>query len=265
MRFTIKSGNNKKNTVGWTIAGVLALFLAWEAGARFAGSEILFAGPTPTLKRLLTLAQTGRFYQALLASFVRVLLGIIISVPLGIGVGIITGLNKRADAFFRPFFTLVSATPVMSVILIAFLVMGAERTPIFTAFLTVFPLMAANTLEGMRSVDTRLAEVFFIYPVSRATRLRALYIPTLMPFIAGGVRASLSLCWKVVAAAEVLVQPARALGTGMQMAKAQLETAELFAWTLATVSAAALSQALFTCFTFFRYDRYDRYNRKNCD
>jgi NitT/TauT family transport system permease protein len=32
----------------------------------------------------------------------------------------------------------------------------------------------------------------------------------------------------------------------MQNAKAQLETAELFAWTAATVSAAALSELIFT-------------------
>ena len=59
---------------------------------------------------------------------------------------------------------------------------------------------------------------------------------------------------KVVAAAEVLVQPARALGTSMQMAKAQLETAELFAWTLATILAAALSQLLLHA--FFALSRY---------
>jgi NitT/TauT family transport system permease protein len=46
----------------------------------------------------------------------------------------------------------------------------------------------------------------------------------------------------VVVASEVLVQPLLALGTGMQRAKAQLETPELFAWTLATVIAAALTE-----------------------
>ena len=52
------------------------------------------------------------------------------------------------------------------------------------------------------------------------------------------------MCWKVVVAAEVLVQPLRSLGAGMQQAKAQLETPELFAWTVATVIAAAATQAV---------------------
>ena len=51
-------------------------------------------------------------------------------------------------------------------------------------------------------------------------------------------------------AAEVLVQPLRSLGTGMQQAKARLETPELFAWTAATVAAAALSQAVLTLLLF---------------
>jgi NitT/TauT family transport system permease protein len=237
MHFTII----KKNIV-WISIGIAALLVAWTAGAAIINSEILFPSPAAVIQRLFALAHSVRFFQALFHSFLRVLTGMAISAPLGIAVGIIAGLDIRAASFFQPLFTLVSATPVMSVILIAFLIMGANHTPVFTAFLMVFPVMAANTIEGMRSVDPRLSEVFSIYPVSLKTRLRALYIPTLMPFITSGLRAGLSLCWKVVAAAEVLVQPARALGTGMQAAKAQLETAELFAWTLATILAAAISQ-----------------------
>ena len=140
---------------------------------------------------------------------------------------------------------MVAATPVMSVILIAFLVLGQERTPVFTAFLMVFPVMAANTSAGFREMNGDLKELFTVYRLSRLETLRFLYLPSMLPFVLGGLRSSLSLCWKVVVAAEVLVQPVRALGTGMQYAKAQLETAELFAWTVAAVIAAALSQLLF--------------------
>jgi NitT/TauT family transport system permease protein len=110
--------------------------------------------------------------------------------------------------------------------------------------------MAANTIEGVRMTDGRLLELFKIYKISPADTLRCLYIPSLSPFILGGLRSSLSLCWKVVVAAEVLVQPLRSLGTGMQQAKAQLETAELFAWTIATISAAAFTQGIFSLILF---------------
>jgi NitT/TauT family transport system permease protein len=224
--------------------GCLALLLLWELGARLAGSELIFPGPLPVLKRFFRLLETGRFYRSLAFSFLRVLSGILLSVPLGVVTGIVAGLNKKAGAFVDPFFTVITATPVMSVILIAFLAFGQDRTPVFTAFLMIFPVMAANTRAGVRSVDEKLKELFRVYRIPLKEKLCRLYIPAIIPFIFGGLRSSLSLCWKVVAAAEVLVQPLHALGTGMQRAKALLETPELFAWTLAAVSAAALSECL---------------------
>jgi NitT/TauT family transport system permease protein len=168
----------------------------------------------------------------------------LISAPLGIAAGTAAGLNRAAGALLRPLFQVISATPVMSVILIAFLWFGQDRTPVFTAFLMVFPVMAANTLAGIQALDRGLVELFEVYRLSRRERILSLYLPGIVPFVLGGLRSGLSLCWKVVVAAEVLIQPRRALGTGMQNAKAQLETAELLAWTVATVCAAGLSSLI---------------------
>jgi NitT/TauT family transport system permease protein len=198
------------------------------------------------LELVLTLARTGEFRAALGASFLRVFLALGVSVPLGLAAGIAAGLDRRAGALLRPLFQVISATPVMSVILIAFLILGQERTPVFTAFLMVFPVMAGSTAQGIRSADPLLRELFGVYRISCGETLRRFYVPAVLPFALGALRSSLSLSWKVVVAAEVLVQPAKSLGAGMQTAKARLETAELFAWTLATVLAAALSEALLT-------------------
>ena len=228
----------------WTIAGIVFLLLLWEFAAGVYGSGLILPGPLPVLKRLAALVQTRRFLVALGSSFLRVLCGIVIAIPLGTAAGIAAGLDKRLRFFLKPLFSVISATPVISVILIAFLILGSGNTPVFTAFLMVFPVMTANVIEGINSADARLKELFIAFRMTRNETLRYLYIPSLVPFIMGGMRSSLSLCWKVVVAAEVLVQPLRSLGAGMQQAKAQLETPELFALTAATVFAAALSQAV---------------------
>ncbi|MDR0377594.1 MAG: ABC transporter permease subunit [Spirochaetaceae bacterium] len=230
----------------WTLPGVLCLLVLWESAARFLGSSLLLPGPVQVAGVFFALVRTERFLRALVSSFLRVILGVAIAAPLGILAGIAAGLNRRADYFLKPLFTVISATPVMSVILIAFLWFGQERTPVFTAFLMVFPVMAANTVAGVRGVDSGLKELFAVYRIPPGDALLNLYFPAIVPFVLGGLRSSLSLCWKVVAAAEVLVQPLSALGTGMQNAKARLETPELFAWTVAAVIAAALSQVLLT-------------------
>jgi len=236
--------NNTKGRLVWTLLGAAFLFIAWELGARAYGSLLILPGPLPVLGRFAQLIQTPRFHSALWGSFVRVMWAIAVSVPLGVAAGIASGLNWRAGAFLRPLFSVVAATPVISVILIAFLILGSGRTPVFTAFLMIFPVMAANTIEGISNTDHRLKELFAAFKMNRRETLRYLYVPSLLPFIIGGMRSSLSLCWKVVVAAEVIVQPVRSLGTGMQQARAHLETPELFAWTAATVIAAAFCQGV---------------------
>jgi NitT/TauT family transport system permease protein len=241
-----------KKQYWWRLAGIAALLTAWEIGARLSGSNLIFPGPALVLRRFCALLQTERFHRALGGSFIRVLSGILFSVPAGIALGILAGLDKRIAAFLSPLFAVIAATPVMSVILIAFLAFGSERTPVFAAFLMVFPVMAATAIAGVRSVDPKLRELFALYRLSRAETIRRLYMPAIVPFILGGLKSSLSLCWKVVVASEVLVQPLLALGTGMQRAKAQLETPELFAWTAATIAAAALTEAASTALLRFR-------------
>ncbi|MDR0496244.1 MAG: ABC transporter permease subunit [Treponema sp.] len=228
----------------WTIAGIAFLLLIWEFAARFYGSILILPGPMPVMRSLVDLVQTRRFLTALGSSFLRVMGGIVIAVPLGIAAGIAASLDRRLHSFLKPLFSVISATPVISVILIAFLFLGSGRTPVFTAFLMIFPVMAANTIEGMNSTDHGLKELFIVYKMNGGETLKYLYIPSLLPFILGGLRSSLSLCWKVVVAAEVIVQPLYSLGSGMQNAKAYLETPELFAWTSATVIAAAFTQGL---------------------
>jgi NitT/TauT family transport system permease protein len=239
-------GQGKRLFPLYTAAGVIALLAAWEAASLLWANEMLLPGPFPVLRRFFSLVTTLRFLRSLGESFVRVMLGMIISVPPGIAAGIAAGLDRRYAAILKPFFQVISATPVMSVILIAFLWFGQERTPVFTAFLMVFPVIAANTSAGISALDPKLKELCASYRLSFKERFRSLYLPGIAPFVLGGLRSGLSLCWKVVVAAEVLIQPRRALGTGMQNAKAQLETAELFAWTAGTVIAAAFSQLLLT-------------------
>jgi len=226
------------------MSGVLFFVILWELAARVFGSSLIFPGPAETLERFVELIFTRRFYDALWSSFLRVLGGIFTAIPLGIAAGIAAGLDKRVAAFLRPVFSVISAVPVVSVILIAFLILGEGQTPVFTAFLMIFPVVSANVIEGISSTDPKLKELFISFKMSRKETIRYLYIPSLAPFILGAVKSSLSLCWKVVVAAEVLIQPARSLGAGMQQARSYLESPELFAWTGATVLAAAITQGL---------------------
>ena len=229
--------NAKKSIISayWMIMGFLAVLITWEFAARAFSSTLILPGPLPVARGLFGLATGPHFLPALSGSFFRVLSSLFISLPLSLLIGIPAGLNQRFNAFLRPIFSIISATPVLSIILIALLWFGQNQVPVFAAFLMVFPVMTSNTIAGVRSSDAGLIEMTRVYGFTRFDTLQHLYLPSLAPYLLAGTRTSLALAWKVVVAAEVLSQPINALGTGMQTAKAQLETTELFAWTVVTV------------------------------
>ncbi|MFA6505185.1 MAG: ABC transporter permease subunit [Treponemataceae bacterium] len=234
----------KTNSAVWTILGILAVALGWEFAARSLGSELILPGPLPVARRFLTLLTDPRFPPAVGASLLRVIYGFLLALPAALLIGVPAGLDARARAFIRPLFSVISSTPVLSIILIALLWFGPDRVPVFTSFLMIFPVLTGNVMEGVRSTDPRLVEFAHAYRFSRKDLFAHLYLPSIMPYLLAGTRSSLALSWKVVVAAEVLSQPARALGTGMQAAKAQLETTELFAWTAAAVILAATTDVI---------------------
>jgi NitT/TauT family transport system permease protein len=71
-------------------------------------------------------------------------------------------------------------------------------------------------------------------------------VPAALPHILAAARNSLGLAWKVVVSGEVLSQPAFAIGTGMQAARQNLETVEVFAWVAAVIVLCAISDFIFT-------------------
>ena len=227
----------------WMGLGVFAVLALWEAGARAVGSDLILPGPLPVARRLAALAAHPKFFPALTASLLRVTAGFLLALPAALLIGIPAGLDSRARAFVRPLFSVIGATPVLSIILIALLWFGPDRVPVFTSFLMIFPVLTGNVMEGVRSTDPRLVECAKAYRLSRPALFEHVLFPSIAPYLLAGARSSLALSWKVVVAAEVLAQPARALGTGMQNAKAQLETPELFAWTAATVLLAGATDA----------------------
>ncbi|MCA1951355.1 MAG: ABC transporter permease subunit [Treponema sp.] len=229
----------------WSILGVLVLLVFWELTSLALSSELLLPDPYKTLFALLKLLASRRFFEALGMSLVRILISMALVIPLSLSLGIAAALDRRLWSFLRPLFLVIAATPVLSIILIAFIWFGQERTPIFSAFLMMFPVLTSNVMAGIQGADKRLREVLELYRIPKTKRLRYFYIPSLLPYLFAGLHSALSLCWKVVVAAEVIVQPRHALGTGMQMAKAQLETTELLAWTAATVIMAALTETVF--------------------
>jgi NitT/TauT family transport system permease protein len=244
---TPRSSGAKRAAIG--AASALAFFLVWKAAAVAVGKDIILPPPERVLGIALGLFPTSRFLESLWATFLRGAAAFGISAAAGTVAGLASGLWPAFEAALYPFMTIIRATPVLALILLALLWFPSGFVPIFSAFLMAFPVMATSAAEGARAADAKLLEMAALFRVPRRDLLLKLRLPSAVPHLLSGARSALGLSWKVVVAGEVLSQPARALGTGMQEARVLLETGRVFAWAAAAVLLCGLTEWLFAFLT----------------
>ncbi len=69
--------------------------------------------------------------------------------------------------------------------------------------------------------------------------VKDIYLPSIKPYLLAALSTAAGLNVKVVIAAEVLSQPAVSIGESFQIARANLDTAAVFAWAIIAILIAA--------------------------
>lgn len=226
-----------------------AFFLAlWKLAASGINTEIILPSPERVLKAFLEIIKNGKFLPALGASALRGLFAFCLSMLLGSAAGFIFALSKTVESAFSPLMTVIRATPVLAVILLALIWFKSDFVPVFSAVIMAFPVVTAEIALGVKSVDPKLIEMARVFGSSARDRNLYIRLPSAMPHVLSAAKNALGLSWKVIVAGEVLSQPEKAIGTGMQYARVMLETAEVFAWASAAVLLCAMSDAIFDHF-----------------
>lgn len=216
-------------------AVALIWIVLWAVAARVVNLPVLLPGPLATVRKLIVLMQESAFWSSVALSFVRIGLGYLIAVILGVLFAILCTAYAAADALFSPLRTLIRSTPISSIIILVLLWLDIEIVPLFIVSLTVLPIVWQNVQEGIKEVDPLLLEMADAYHLSGKKRMAAIWIPSVMPYFYTACATSIGFAWKAGIAAEVIAKPMHSIGRNLQDAKVYLNTDELFAWTLAVV------------------------------
>ena len=249
---------NKKRTDTYiSILSSFVLILIWELGAALLGASIILPTPLEVLKELSNLVSSQDFLANLGFTILRAIESFIIIVITGGVAGILAGRFHVFNSIIRPLVTVFKATPVMSVILLAYIWLRTGAVPVFSAFLMAFPVMFVQTMAGYQSIDSKLLAMCEIYGIKGKERTKHLIIPSLLPYLITGAKQTLSMIWKVVIAAEVLTLPKHGVGRALQLAQIQLETAKVFAWTIVAILLTALGDFIFNAVLKRRFGNAD--------
>lgn len=218
-----------------TIASVALLIGIWKLVSILYGSELILPPPESTLVATIKLFFSENFISIVGLTILRGITGFAISFLLGVGLGVLAGVNSAFNAFLKPILVTIRSTPVISLILLALIWFRVDMVPVFIAFLTMFPFICTNVIDGIRNVDPDLVEMANIYKVSHQRVIKEVYLPAIVPFIFSGASSAMGFGWRAIIIGEVLSQPKFGIGTIMQTAQTYLLVKEVIAWTIIAV------------------------------
>lgn len=102
---------------------------------------------------------------------------------------------------------------------------------VFVIQVVCFPIIALNTWEGLKNLDPEYLQVARTVNAKRRMVLRHVVIPSLTPYLLGGVRIMVGFAWKISILAE-LITGQEGVGLSLYRAWQHVEIPELLAWTL---------------------------------
>jgi ABC-type nitrate/sulfonate/bicarbonate transport system permease component len=169
------------------------LFAVWWFAT--ANSTNFYMPPLREILRIFPDVWTGdRLRTDVLPSLLRLAGGYTLAVVAGIALGVLVGGNRAVRAVLEPVLEFFRAIPppVLVPVIMLFAGIGDTMKVVVIAAGCVWPILL-NTVEGVRAVDSVLADTCRSYRITGLARLRHLVLRGASPQIAAGMRQALSI------------------------------------------------------------------------
>jgi ABC-type nitrate/sulfonate/bicarbonate transport system, permease component len=171
----------------------VALVLIWWA-ATISSTNFFVPKPGQLVETFAQVWVGDRFFSDVAPSLGRLFLGLLIAIVIGIVLGLLVGSSKILRTILEPVLEFLRALPPPVLVPVLMLILGIDDNMKVTviAFGCVWPVLL-NAIEGVRSVDTVLAETTLSFGIRGLSRWRFLILPGAAPRIVTGVRQAVSI------------------------------------------------------------------------
>ncbi|MED6047213.1 ABC transporter permease [Rothia kristinae] len=186
-------------------AGAVAL---WWLFTRAAGAEdpLLAAfRPEKIPAALGELISRGVLLPDIGVSLLRLGLGLVLAVVVGLPLGLWFGSSRTAEQVAHPVVQFLRMVSPLSWAPVAVALLGVGHAPVvfLVAVAAVWPVVL-GTSAGVRAVDPGHLRVAESLGATRAERLRHVVLPSIRPHVLTGVRTALGIGWVILVPAEML-------------------------------------------------------------
>jgi ABC-type nitrate/sulfonate/bicarbonate transport system permease component len=172
---------------------VAVFLLIWEYYGRRM-DPIFMAPPSAILDAAVQLLRSGALKKALVESLWPFAVGMVLTVIVGILLGIVIAQWRMLEYLLDPFINALYAIPRIALVPLIILWAGLEFTGKVTILVSVavFPIIV-NTYAGIRDVRGSMLEIGRAYGATESQIFFKIVLPAAIPFIMAGVRLSVGL------------------------------------------------------------------------
>ncbi len=219
------NGTMKKAAIWLTYA------LLWELGARLVDKAILLPSFTHVMSVMIQQAQTASLWLALGQTLGRVMVGTAIALGLALVFSVSAERYTRIKPWLQPLVIVTKTIPNITYILLVLIWFSREMTVTIITLLILFPVLYSHLSTAIDTVMPTYLDLSKLYPERFVHRVRYVILPLIGPHIAEGVKTAIALGFKVGVMAELLGQVQPGLGYLMHLARQDVDTPALFAYT----------------------------------
>ncbi|HEV2072791.1 MAG TPA: ABC transporter permease [Thermomicrobiales bacterium] len=189
-----------------TIAGPIILLFAWEALSRTETINPLFWPPPSSLwETTETLFLEKDLLGDIGISLYRIIAGFVVGTVPGIALGLAMGLFWPIRVFLMPLASAIYAVPKIAILPLVIIMFGiGELSKIMIVAISIFFLVALNTMSGVLAIDTQFRDVARNLGASRWELFWTVALPGSLPAIFTGMRLSLGFALVVIVGTEFL-------------------------------------------------------------
>lgn len=218
-----------------SVGSVGAVLLIWELYGRAQDTSLFFVPFTGVVAALWELGQTAEFWDAARQTMIPFVWGWILSLVVGIGLGLLIGTYPTIEALTKPYVTFLNALPVSTLVPVAVILLGiGYSSRILVVFLFGVIEVTLNTAAGVRYVNRELIEMGRAFNAPQWRLFRRVILPAASPGIMAGVRIGTGRAVVGMVVVEILLV-AVGMGRLILRYRGRFQSAELYAVVLALI------------------------------
>jgi ABC-type nitrate/sulfonate/bicarbonate transport system permease component len=193
------------------VASICSFFLIWEGLVDFGFvPETLLAAPSQVFNTMVVKLSDPNPDGAVLAvhawtSIQEAFLGYILSLVIGIPLGLAMGWFKVVEGLTRPVFEMIRPIPPIAWIPLTVFWFGIGLTgKVFIIWIAGIVPCVINSYVGVRMTNPVLIQMARTYGATNWQIFTQLCIPSALPMVFGALQIALAYCWTNLVGAELL-------------------------------------------------------------